>query len=115
MFVKQRAYNPMLGLDSLLVAPVSHAQAIQRAGRAGRVRAGHCFRLCSAEAYERLLPEATVPEIQRSPLSGLVLQLKALGIDNVMNFHWLSPPPAEAMARALEELAALRALDGDAR
>lgn len=44
-----------------------------------------------------------------------VLQLKALGIDNVMKFEWLSPPPAEAMVRALEGLAALGVLDGDAR
>jgi ATP-dependent RNA helicase DDX35 len=43
------------------------------------------------------------------------MQLKALGIDNVMGFEWLSPPPAEAMVRALETLAALGALDEDAR
>jgi ATP-dependent RNA helicase DDX35 len=51
----------------------------------------------------------------RSELSGQVLQLKALGIDNVMRFDWLAPPPAEAMVKALESLHALGALDEDAK
>ena len=49
-----------------------------------------------------------VPEMQRSELAGTVLQLKALGVDNMMAFDWLAPPPAEAMVRALELLHALR-------
>lgn len=53
--------------------------------------------------------------MQRSELGGVVLQLKALGVDNIMNFDFLSPPPAEAMIRALEVLYALGALDDDAR
>ncbi|PNW76512.1 hypothetical protein CHLRE_11g467654v5 [Chlamydomonas reinhardtii] len=113
-FVKQRAYNPLTGLESLLVAPLSQASAAQRAGRAGRVRAGHCFRLCREEDFAQL-PKVTVPEMQRSNLVSMVLQLKSLGIDNVMRFEWLAPPPAEAMVRALEELHALRVLDDDAR
>eukprot|EP00877_Chromochloris_zofingiensis_P010555 jgi/Chrzof1/5753/Cz16g14170.t1 len=77
-YVKQRAYNPILGLESLLVAPTSQASAAQRAGRAGRVRPGHAFRLCTEEAFSKLLPVATVPEMQRSDLAGLLLQLKIL-------------------------------------
>ncbi|KAJ9517335.1 hypothetical protein QJQ45_016702 [Haematococcus lacustris] len=138
-FVKQRAYNPLLGLEALCAAPCSQASAAQRAGRAGRVRAGKAFRLCTEEHFKQLLPAVTVPEMQRSDLSSMVMQaggdgallatslsqccwvccwcsqLKALGIDNIMKFEWLSPPPAEAMVRALEALAALKALDGDAR
>lgn len=53
--------------------------------------------------------------MQRSELAGAVLQLKALGMDNLMGFDWLAPPPAEAMVRALEALHALGALDADAR
>lgn len=53
--------------------------------------------------------------MQRSELAGTVLQLKALGIDNMMRFHWLAPPPAEAMVRALELLHSLGALNDDAR
>jgi ATP-dependent RNA helicase DDX35 len=56
-----------------------------------------------------------VPEMQRSELAGAVLQLKALGVDNLMAFDWLARPPAEALVRALEALHALRALGDDAR
>ncbi|KAK9846930.1 hypothetical protein WJX84_012141 [Apatococcus fuscideae] len=112
--VKQKTYNPRTGLEALLVAPISQASAQQRAGRAGRVRPGHCLRLCTQEAFSQL-QQATVPEMQRSELAGTVLQLKALGIDNMMRFHWLAPPPAEAMVRALELLHSLGALDDDAR
>lgn len=70
-FVKQRVFNPLLGLDALLVAPCSQASATQRAGRAGRVRAGHCFRLCTEEQFATL-PAAAVPEMQRSNLAGAV-------------------------------------------
>ncbi|KAL4435416.1 hypothetical protein ABPG77_006178 [Micractinium sp. CCAP 211/92] len=114
-FAKQRCYNPLTGLESLLIAPISKASAAQRAGRAGRVRPGHCFRLCTEEDFESKLPATTVPEMQRSDLSGAVLQLKSLGIDNIMTFEWLAPPPAETMIRALETLHALGALDMDAR
>ena len=67
------------------------------------------------EAAFASLAEAPVPEMQRSDLTGTVLQLKALGIDNILNFDWLSPPPAEALVAALELLHALGALDLDAR
>ncbi|GIL60047.1 hypothetical protein Vafri_14666 [Volvox africanus] len=79
------------------------------------MRAGHCFRLCTEGDFANQLPEVTVPEMQRSNLVSMVLQLKALGIDNVMQFEWLAPPPAEALVRALEELHALKVLDEDAR
>jgi HrpA-like RNA helicase len=77
MYAKQRCFNPLTGLESLLVAPISKASAAQRAGRAGRVRPGHCLRLCTEEAFDGL-PVVTVPEMQRRDLSGVVLQLKAL-------------------------------------
>ena len=58
---------------------------------------------------------AQVPEMRRRELAGAVLQLKAMGIDNIMKFDFLDAPPAEAMVRALELLHALGALDTDAR
>lgn len=78
MFQKQRSYNPLSGLESLVVTPISRANAVQRAGRAGRVRPGHCFRLCTEEAYLHNLADSEVPEMQRSDLSGIVLLLKNL-------------------------------------
>jgi len=78
MFAKQRCFNPLTGLESLVAAPISKASAAQRAGRAGRVRPGHVFRLCTEEAFDGLLAEADVPEMQRSDLASTVLQLKSL-------------------------------------
>lgn len=113
-FVKQRAYNPKSGIETLTATPVSKAAAAQRSGRAGRTKPGKCFRLFTEEAY-MALPEANVPEIQRSNLAPFILQLKALGIDNVLRFDYLTPPPAELMTKALELLYSLGALDDYAK
>ena len=56
-----------------------------------------------------------MPEIQRSHLAASLLQLKALGIDNIMTFPWLDPPPAETAVRAMEQLYALGAVNEHAR
>ena len=113
-FVKLRAFNPKTGIDTLTATPVSKASATQRAGRAGRTKPGKCYRLYTQPAYENL-PEATVPEIQRSNLAPIILQLKALGIDNVLRFDFLTPPPAELIIRALELLYSLGAVDDYAK
>lgn len=113
-FVKLRAFNPKTGIEALTATPVSKASATQRAGRAGRTKPGKCYRLYTQTAYENL-PEATVPEIQRSNLAPIILQLKALGIDNVLRFNFLTPPPAELIIRALEILYALGAVDDYAK
>lgn len=113
-FVKQRAYNPITGIETLTTTPVSKAAAAQRAGRAGRTKPGKCFRLFTEEAYQSL-SESNVPEIQRSNLAPFILQLKALGIDNVLRFPYFTPPPAELMTKALELLFSLGALDDYAK
>ncbi|KAF5646263.1 ATP-dependent RNA helicase [Fusarium sp. NRRL 25303] len=109
-FVKLRAYDPRTGIESLTATAVSKAAASQRAGRAGRTKSGKCFRLYTEQSYQSLL-DANVPELQRSNLAPVILQLKALGIDNIVRFDFLSPPPSELMAKALELLYALGALD----
>ncbi|CAI5996215.1 unnamed protein product [Closterium sp. NIES-65] len=114
-FVKQRFFDPVSNVDALLLVPVSRASAQQRAGRAGRVRPGKCYRLYTEHSYLTDLAAHTIPEIQRSDLTATVLQLKSLGIDNIMRFDWLSPPAPSAMIRALETLFAVRALDMDGR
>ena len=113
-YVKLRAFNPKTGIETLTATPVSKASATQRAGRAGRTKSGKCYRLYTQSAYENL-PEATVPEIQRSNLAPIILQLKALGIDNVLRFDFITPPPAELIIRALELLYSLDAIDDYAK
>ncbi|KAL7753895.1 hypothetical protein RI367_000827 [Sorochytrium milnesiophthora] len=67
------------------------------------------------KAYEQHLPSASVPEMQRTNLAGVVLQLKSLGIENVARFEYLTPPPSDMMIRALELLYSLGALDEHSR
>ncbi|KAH9908006.1 P-loop containing nucleoside triphosphate hydrolase protein [Xylariomycetidae sp. FL2044] len=109
-FVKLRAFDPRTGIESLTATPVSKASAAQRAGRAGRTKPGKCFRLYTEEAYDAL-PDTIAPEIQRSNLAPFILQLKALGIDNIVRFDYLTPPPAELVIKATELLFSLGALD----
>jgi ATP-dependent RNA helicase DDX35 len=109
-FVKLRTYNPRTGMDVLSIAPASQASLAQRAGRAGRTSSGKCFRLFP-EAALASLPKSTVPEICRSDVSLFVLQLKALGIENILRFDFLTPPPSSMLVRALEFLYSLKALD----
>ena len=76
------------------------------------MRAGKAFRLFEEKQFDSL-PDQTVPEIQRTNMAGVILQLKALGISNVLRFHFLDPPPAQNMVRGLELLYALGAIDAD--
>lgn len=112
-FSKQKVYNPRIRVESLLVSPISKASAQQRAGRAGRTRPGKCFRLYTEEAFKKELIEQTYPEILRSNLGATVLELKKLGIQNLVKFDFMDPPAPETMMRALEELNFLACLDDD--
>ena len=110
-FVKLRAYNPRFNLDCLTVLPTARASAIQRAGRAGRTKPGKCFRLYTQDYFKNTMPAAAIPEMVRTNLGSVVLQLKALGVSNILQFEFLTPPPAENLMRALELLFALGAID----
>ncbi|VDN06380.1 unnamed protein product [Thelazia callipaeda] len=111
-FVKLRSLNPNNCLESLIKLPISQASAQQRAGRAGRIRPGKCYRLYPEEEYDKLLVSA-IPEMQRLNLSTVILLLKALGIHNVLRFNYLSRPPAFAMIEGLQLLFCLGALSKD--
>ncbi|KAJ9612612.1 hypothetical protein H2200_004209 [Cladophialophora chaetospira] len=113
-FVKLRAFNPQTNIDTLTPFPTSKASATQRAGRAGRTRPGKCFRLYTQQSYTSL-PATTVPEIQRSNLAPVVLQLKALGIDNIVRFDFLSPPPSQLLVRAFDLLYSIGSVDDYAK
>ena len=110
--VKARTFNPRIGIEQLAVQRISKAQGRQRAGRAGREQAGKCFRLYPERVWASLA-DTTVPEIRRCNLASVVLQLKALGINNVARFDYMDAPPREALCRALETLFTLGALDRD--
>lgn len=112
-FSKQKVYNPRIRVESLLVSPISKASAQQRAGRAGRTRPGKCFRLYTEGAFKKELIEQTYPEILRSNLANTVLELKKLGIDDLVHFDLMDPPAPETLMRALEELNYLACLDDD--
>ncbi|KAJ8955968.1 hypothetical protein NQ314_006817 [Rhamnusium bicolor] len=102
-FVKMRWFNNETHTDSLLTLPISKASADQRAGRAGRMRSGKVFRLYTEE-YASKLADNTPPEMVRNNLTYAVLQLKALGIDNILKFKFPSPPPLPNLKSALEIL-----------
>jgi len=87
-----QVYNPRIRVESLLVSPISKASAQQRAGRAGRTRPGKCFRLYTEKAYKQEMQDNTYPEILRSNLGSVVINLKKLGIDDLVHFDFMDPP-----------------------
>ncbi|KMT08916.1 hypothetical protein BVRB_6g136350 isoform A [Beta vulgaris subsp. vulgaris] len=110
--VKARNYNPRTGIESLNIIPTSKAQALQRSGRAGREGPGKCFRLYTEREFEKLA-DSTVPEIKRCNLSNVILQLKALGVDDIIGFDFMEKPSRMAIVKSLEELFLLGALTED--
>ena len=99
-------------MSSLVTAWCSRASSRQRRGRAGRVREGYCFHLYSS-ARESKLADFTTPEILRTPLDALCLQIKILRLGDVREFlaQAIEPPPEGAIASALRSLAELDAID----
>ncbi|XP_034652656.1 ATP-dependent RNA helicase DHX8 [Drosophila subobscura] len=112
-FVKQKVYNSKTGMDSLVVTPISQAAAKQRAGRAGRTGPGKTYRLYTERAYRDEMLPTPVPEIQRTNLATTVLQLKTMGINDLLHFDFMDAPPVESLVMALEQLHSLSALDDE--
>lgn len=106
---KVKQFRSRLGLDSLLVKPISKSAAIQRKGRAGREAPGQCYRLYTEKDYLSL-DETNTPEILRYDLSQALLNIKARGAD-VISFPFLTRPPREALEQALLQLLSIEALD----
>uniref|UniRef100_A0A673CBR6 RNA helicase n=1 Tax=Sphaeramia orbicularis TaxID=375764 RepID=A0A673CBR6_9TELE len=107
--VKKRFYDRVTGVSSFKVTWTSQASANQRAGRAGRTEPGHCYRLYSSAVFGdfSLFSEA---EITRRPVEDLVLQMKDLNIEKVVNFPFPTSPSAEALVAAEQLLVSLGAL-----
>jgi ATP-dependent RNA helicase DHX8/PRP22 len=100
-------------MDQLILTPISQAQARQRSGRAGRTGPGKCYRLYTEAAYQNEMLPNPVPEIQRQNLAATILTLKAMGINDLINFDFMDAPPQQTMVTALENLYALSALDDE--
>ena len=92
-FCKLKVYNPRIGMDALQIYPISQANANQRSGRAGRTGPGQCFRLYTERQYKDEMLVTTLPEIQRTNLANVVLLLKSLGVQDLLQFHFMDPPP----------------------
>ncbi|XP_016375950.1 putative ATP-dependent RNA helicase DHX37 isoform X1 [Sinocyclocheilus rhinocerous] len=108
--VKKRFYDRVTGVSSFKVTWISQASANQRAGRAGRTEPGHCYRLYSSAVFGdfSLFSEA---EITRRPVDDLVLQMKDLNIEKVVNFPFPTPPSSEVLISAEQLLISLGALE----
>ncbi|HEB95839.1 MAG TPA: ATP-dependent helicase HrpB [Sedimenticola thiotaurini] len=107
-------FDPNRGLTRLETLPVSRASADQRAGRAGRLGPGHCYRLWTEARHARLDPHTT-PEIRQSDLAPLLLELAQWGVTDPATLAWLDPPPAGALRQAADLLRELEALDDHGR
>jgi ATP-dependent helicase HrpB len=108
--VRRSRFDPNSGMSRLEVMRISRASAEQRAGRAGRTRAGVCYRLWSEGAHDSLAAQ-TSPEINEADLADLALELANWGIADAAQLDWLDPPPAAMLAQARALLRRLGALD----
>ncbi|KAI0724370.1 P-loop containing nucleoside triphosphate hydrolase protein [Cerioporus squamosus] len=107
---KERRYDVANGIQAFQVSWISKASAAQRAGRAGRTGPGHCYRLYSSALFENYFDAFSQPEILRMPIEGVVLQMKSMHIDAVVNFPFPTPPDRASLQKAEKVLTHLGAL-----
>lgn len=110
-YVKENVFNPRTGMESLVVVPCSRASADQRAGRAGRVGPGKCYRLFTKWSFYNELQANPTPEIQRTNLSLIILMLLSMGITDLIHFDFMDPPSSQTLIKSFELLYALGALN----
>ncbi|KAF2432154.1 P-loop containing nucleoside triphosphate hydrolase protein [Tothia fuscella] len=111
---KERTWD-RAGVQTFKTTWISKASADQRMGRAGRTGAGHCYRLYSSAIYESAMPDFAEPEIMRTPLEGVVLQLKTMNLARVDNFPFPTPPDKGNIIQAERLLKNLGALDASGK
>lgn len=109
-YYRKLVYDATNGLSHLETTRISRDMAIQRAGRAGRVAPGYCYRLWTL-ATDHHLEEQRQPEILDADLMPMVLDVAAFGETDIMALPWLTPPPEGNLRRAVEQLRLLGALD----
>ncbi|XP_029167253.1 probable ATP-dependent RNA helicase kurz [Nylanderia fulva] len=108
---KTRLYDKVTGVSTYHICYTSKAAATQRAGRAGRTRPGHCYRLYSSAVYNDQFEEYSLPEIQKRPIDDLLLQMKTMNINKVVNFPFPTPPDVIQLQSAERRLIILGALE----
>ncbi|EDX16916.1 GD16383 [Drosophila simulans] len=108
---KTRLYDKLTGVSAFVVTYTSKASADQRAGRAGRISAGHCYRLYSSAVYNDCFEDFSQPDIQKKPVEDLMLQMRCMGIDRVVHFPFPSPPDQVQLQAAERRLIVLGALE----
>ena len=113
--VKETSFDPQNNMVKLEEVWASRAACKQRRGRAGRVRAGKCYKLYTRNAEMTKMMERPEPEIRRVPLEQLCLSVKAMGVADVPTFlaSALTPPKSMAVEGAIELLGRMGAIDGD--
>jgi ATP-dependent helicase HrpB len=107
---REPRFNPATGMTALHTVKISKSSSIQRAGRAGRLRPGRCYRLWSQQQQQQLADQSSA-EILQADLAPLALQLLQWGIDDPAELVWLDPPPRGPWAQALDLLQALGAVE----
>ncbi|ODV62995.1 ATP-dependent RNA helicase ECM16 [Ascoidea rubescens DSM 1968] len=108
---KQLKYNEENDVTSYEVGFISKASADQRSGRAGRTGPGHCYRLYSSALFESEFEQFSKPEILRMPVVSTILQMKSMGIDNILNFPFPTPISHKSLFKAEQLLKYLGAID----
>ncbi len=109
-YARINRYSARTKVQRLPVEAISRASADQRKGRCGRVQAGVCIRLYSQEDYEAR-PQFTDPEIVRTNLASVILQMKSLRLGNVEDFPFVEPPDSRMIRDGYETLHELGAID----
>jgi len=112
---KEASYNPKSGCSSLDIKPISVSSADQRAGRAGRTSSGICYRLYTQLQYENEMNKTSKPELQRSDFAPTLLLLLSMGIDSIVDFVFMDPPPVANVMAAYELLFSLRAINSESK
>ncbi|OYX15981.1 MAG: ATP-dependent helicase HrpB, partial [Algoriphagus sp. 32-45-6] len=109
-FAKSNRFDARSGLSRLVLHRITKDSADQRSGRAGRLTAGHSYRLWT-KAIQAQLAEYRTPELLEADLTSLVLDMKAWGKDDIRSMTWLTPPPAGTLALSEKVLEAIDAVE----
>jgi ATP-dependent helicase HrpB len=109
-FTRTSQFDPKTGLNGLKTLPITQDAASQRAGRAGRLAPGTCYRLWSKAAQEKLFPYRK-PEILEADLTSLALELAKWGVKDPEELSWITPPPTGSWLQAMDTLQDLNAIE----